>query len=137
MRAYDLVTSPAYMVLSAKDRFDHPTRRVNELWQTDFTYFKIIGWGWYYLSTVLDDYCLYIITWSLRSSMAAEDVQETLDQALTVTDLGHAQVRSRPRLLSVSSGALKPTSVQPLSAIRLHLDCGRQRGSSAQQASAA
>jgi transposase InsO family protein len=26
------------------------------MWQTDFTYFKIIGWGWMYLSTVLDDY---------------------------------------------------------------------------------
>jgi transposase InsO family protein len=24
------------------------------MWQTDFTYFKIIGWGWLYLSTVLD-----------------------------------------------------------------------------------
>ena len=26
------------------------------MWQTDFTHFKIIGWGWMYLSTVLDDY---------------------------------------------------------------------------------
>ena len=24
------------------------------MWQTDFTYFKIKGWGWYYLSTVID-----------------------------------------------------------------------------------
>jgi len=100
LRAYDLVTSPAYIVMSAADEFKHKTRRVHELWQTDFTYFKIVGWGWYYLSTVLDDYSRYIITWSLRSSMAAEDVQETLDQALAVTDLGHVQVRSRPRLLS-------------------------------------
>jgi len=40
-------------------------RRVNELWQTDFTYFKIQGWGWYYLSTVLDDYSRYILAWRL------------------------------------------------------------------------
>jgi len=100
LRAYDLVTSPAYIVMSAADEFKHKTKRVHELWQTDFTYFKIVGWGWYYLSTVLDDYSRYIISWSLRSSMSAEDVQETLDQALSVTGLDQAQVRCRPRLLS-------------------------------------
>jgi transposase InsO family protein len=36
--------------------FKDKTTRVNQMWQTDFTYFKILGWGWYYLSTVLDDY---------------------------------------------------------------------------------
>ena len=100
LKAYDLVTSPAYIVLSAADEFKHKTRRVHELWQTDFTYFKIVGWGWYYLSTVLDDFSRYIIAWSLRSSMSAEDVQETLDEALAVTGLDQAQVRCRPRLLS-------------------------------------
>ena len=33
--------------------------------RTDLTYFKIIGWGWMYLSTVLDDYSRYIISWKL------------------------------------------------------------------------
>ena len=65
LKAFDLVTSPAYMVLTAKDRFDQPTRRVNELWQTDFTYFKVVAWGWYYLLTVLDDYSRYIVSWKL------------------------------------------------------------------------
>jgi len=49
LKNFDLITSPAYIVLSAPDRFRSPTRRVNELWQTDFTHFKIVGWGWYYL----------------------------------------------------------------------------------------
>jgi hypothetical protein len=26
---------------------------------SDFTYFKLIGWGWVYLSTVLDDIPLH------------------------------------------------------------------------------
>ena len=47
---------------------------MNELWQTDFTYFKIQGWGWYYLSTVLDDYSRYILAWKLTATMAATDV---------------------------------------------------------------
>ena len=46
-------------------------------WQTDFTYFKIIGWGWMYLSTVLDDFSRYIIAWKLCSTMRAEDVTDT------------------------------------------------------------
>jgi len=48
-------------MITAKDKFQNPTQRVNELWQTDFTYFKILRWGWYYLSTVLDDYSRCIL----------------------------------------------------------------------------
>jgi hypothetical protein len=66
LKAEDLITSPAYILMQASDQFQHPSTRVNELWQTDFTYFKIIGWGWYYLSTVLDDYSRYVIAWRLR-----------------------------------------------------------------------
>ena len=46
LKAHDLITSPTYILMQASDRFQHPSRRINELWQTDFTYFKIIGWGW-------------------------------------------------------------------------------------------
>ena len=56
LKQADLITSPAYVLMRASDRFQHPTTRVHEMWQTDFTYFRIIGWGWYYLSTVLDDF---------------------------------------------------------------------------------
>ena len=61
LKAADLITSPAYVLMSASDSFKNPTTRVHEMWQTDFTYFRIINWGWYYLSTVLDDYSRYII----------------------------------------------------------------------------
>jgi transposase len=31
------------------------TIRCNEQWQSDASYFFVVGWGWYYLISVLDD----------------------------------------------------------------------------------
>jgi transposase InsO family protein len=100
LKQYDLVTSPAYILLQASDRFHTPTRRINELWQTDFTYFRIVGWGWYFLSTVLDDYSRYIVSWRLTTTMAADDVKLTLDDAIAKTGADQVIVKHRPRLLS-------------------------------------
>ncbi len=100
LKAADLITSPAYVLMSASDVFQHPTRRVHEMWQTDFTYFRIVHWGWYYLSTVLDDFSRYIIAWKLSSTMGSSDVTETLDRALAVTGVDQIRVKHRPRLLS-------------------------------------
>jgi transposase InsO family protein len=60
----------------------------------------VIGWGWFYLSTVLDDFSRYIIAWKLCSGMAASDVQDTLDLALEASGLDEVNVVHRPRLLS-------------------------------------
>jgi transposase InsO family protein len=59
LKTRGLITSPAFILMQAADRFSQPTTAINQLWQTDFTYFKVIGWGWFYLSTVLDDYSRY------------------------------------------------------------------------------
>jgi putative transposase len=100
LKANDLVTSPAFRLVSASDCFENPTTGVNEMWQTDFTQFKVIGWGWYYLCTVLDDYSRYILAWRLASTMATADVKTTLDQALEMTGVTQVKVQHRPRLLS-------------------------------------
>jgi putative transposase len=100
LKAHDLITSPVFTIVSAKDKFDHPTTRVNELWQTDFTYLKVLCWGWYYLATVMDDYSRYIIAWQLCQTMKAEDVKKTLDMAIEKTGVEHVHVVQRPRLLS-------------------------------------
>jgi putative transposase len=61
---------------------------------------KIIHWGWYYLSTVMDDYSRYILSWRLCSGMSAEDVKATIDDAIAVSGVDHVYVNHRPRLLS-------------------------------------
>ena len=47
LKALELITSGQFTVMSASDSCQHPTHRVNELWQTDCTYFRVVGWGWY------------------------------------------------------------------------------------------
>lgn len=100
LKSRDLITAPAFIVMKAADKFYNPTTAVNQLWQTDFTYIKIIGWGWYYLSTVMDDFSRFIVAWRLCRTMSARDVSDTLQDALNATGLDRANVRHRPRLLS-------------------------------------
>ena len=100
LKAHDLITSPAFILLKATDHFVQPTTAPNQLWQTDFTYLRVIGWGWFYLSTVLDDFSRYILAWKLCTSMTATDVSDTLALALRSSGLDRVRVRHRPRLLS-------------------------------------
>jgi putative transposase len=88
LKAHDLITSPAFIVVKAADEFKDKTTAPNQLWQTDFTYLKVTGWGWFYLSTVLDDFSRYI------------DVTDTLTMALEASGLDRMNVVHRPRLLS-------------------------------------
>jgi putative transposase len=100
LKAHDLISSPAFIVMKAANEFRDKTTAINQMWQTDFTYFKIIGWGWMYLSTVLDDFSRYIISWKLCSNMKTGDVTDTLNMALEASGCDQANVVHRPRLLS-------------------------------------
>jgi putative transposase len=100
LKAHDLITSPAFIVVKAADEFHTKTTAPNQLWQTDFTYLKVVGWGWFYLSTVLDDFSRYIVAWKLCATMAASDVSDTLELALAASGCSEVGVRHRPRLLS-------------------------------------
>lgn len=92
-----LIPAPNHVLLAAADEFKNKTQFVHQMWQTDFTYFKIIGWGWYYLSTILDDYSRYIIHWELCDSMKAEDVKRTVNTAIEKARL---KTKQKPKLLS-------------------------------------
>jgi putative transposase len=91
LKDHGLITSPAFILMKAADSFTNPTTAPNQLWQTDFTYLKVIGWGWFYLSTVLDDFSRYILAWKLCTTMAATDVSDTLQAALQASGLQTAK----------------------------------------------
>ena len=100
LKAHDLITSPAFIVIKAASEFKDKTTAINQLWQTDFTYLKVLGWGWFYLSTILDDYSRYIIAWKLCTNMRTEDVTDTLDLALQASGCDQVHVVHKPQLLS-------------------------------------
>jgi len=87
-------------VIKAAKEFTDKTTAINQLWQTDFTYLKVLGWGWFYLSTILDDYSHYISSWKLCTNMRTQDVTDTLDLALEASGCDPVHVIHKPRLLS-------------------------------------
>lgn len=97
LKAKGLIPPAAHVFISAADEFHTKTRFSNEMWQTDFTYFKIKGWGWYYLSTILDDYSRYIVYHELCSTMKSEDVERCVGKAMKQAKIG---IKNPPKLLS-------------------------------------
>jgi len=97
LKAQNLITSPAFMVNEAADEFRNKTTRIHQQWQMDFTYLRVIDWGWYFLGTVLDDYSRYIVAWELSKEMKAIDSEQVIEKALCMTEL---KKECRPRLLS-------------------------------------
>jgi putative transposase len=86
--------------IQAASEFNDKTTAINQMWQTDFTYLKIIGWGWMYLSTIRDDFSRYVVVWKLCTDMTSHDVTETLELALQASGCDQAEVVQKPRLLS-------------------------------------
>lgn len=109
LKARGLITTPEHIFMAAGDEFKNKTGFVHRMWQTDFTCFKIIGWGWYYLSTILDDYSRYIVHWELCSSMQVQDVKRTVDRALVKARILSKQ---RPRLLSAMDLVTLPVNLK-------------------------
>ena len=95
-------------MIKAAEAFKDKTTAPNRLWQTDFTYLKVAGWGWHYLSTVLGDFSRFIVAWKLCATMKAQDVTATLDLALAASGLDQMTVVHRPRLLSDNGASYFP-----------------------------
>ena len=100
LKARDLITSPAFVVIKAADEYRDKTTAINQMWQTYFTYIKIVGWGWFYLSTILDNFSRYVVAWKLCATMRASDVTDTLELALKASGCDQVTVLHKPRLLS-------------------------------------
>jgi len=86
--------------LAAAKEYHTKTTRPHQMWATDASYFRVIGWGYYYLVTVMDDYSRFILAWKLQKDMSANSLIEVVQKAVDVTGMTNVPVEDRTRLLS-------------------------------------
>ena len=84
----------------AGDEYRFKTRRPHQLWATDASYFRVVGWGYYYMVTVMDDYSRFILAWRLQVDMTSPSLIDVVQDAVDLTGMTDVQVEDRTRLLS-------------------------------------
>lgn len=86
--------------LRAGKEYQHKTTGPHQLWATDASYFRVVGWGYYYLVTVMDDYSRFILAWKVQRDMTAHSLIEVVQEAVDATGMDRVPVQDRTRLLS-------------------------------------
>jgi putative transposase len=86
--------------LEAAKEYHTKTTCPHQMWATDASYFKVVGWGYYYLVTVMDDYSRFILGWKLQKDMSANSLIEVVQEAVDMTGMTDVPVEDRTRLLS-------------------------------------
>jgi len=108
-------------IVKAGKEYHRKTTRVHELWQTDFTYFYIVNWGWYYAGGVLDDFSRFSICYELMESMDAGAVARLIALAVERTGMLQVPVAQRVKLLSDNgSGFIAQAFNEYLDEIGIH-----------------
>jgi len=100
LRREGLVKRAEVKGFAAGKEYHHKTRRPNEMWATDCSYLRVVGWGYYYLVTVLDDFSRYILGWELKRDMTADSLIDVVQLAVDTTGMGEVPINDRTSLLS-------------------------------------
>ena len=99
LRREGLVKSPE-MKMAAGKEFHTKTTRPHEMWATDASYFRVAGWGFYYMVTVMDDFSRFILSWKLQLDMTSTSFIEVIQDAVDLTGMTEVPLDDRTRLLS-------------------------------------
>jgi len=58
------LVKPPDMKLLAGNEYQRKGSGPHQMWATDASYFRVVGWGYYYMVTVMDDYSRSILAGS-------------------------------------------------------------------------
>ena len=70
------------------------------MWATDASYFRVVGWGYYYMITVMDDYSRSILVWKLQLDMTSDSLIQVVQLAIYATGMAEVPLEDRTRPLS-------------------------------------
>ena len=99
LKRQGLIKSPE-MKKAAGKQFHAKATRPHQMWATDASYFRVCGWGFYYLVTVMDDFSRFIIAWRLQRDMTSDSFIEVVQKAVDLTGTADVPWEHRTRLLS-------------------------------------
>ena len=86
LRREGLVKRPE-MRLAAGKEYHRKTTGPHQMWATDASYFRVMGWGYYYMVTVMDDYSRFILVHKLQRDMTSDSFIEVVQEAVDRTGM--------------------------------------------------
>ena len=94
-----LIKPPEMQLLAGKE-YQRKTGAPHQMWATDASYFRVTGWGYYYMVTVMDDYSRSILAWKLQRDMTTDSLIQVVQLAVDRTSMTEVPLEDRTRLLS-------------------------------------
>ena len=94
------LVKPTEMKLVAGKEYQRKTSGSHQMWATDASYFRVVGWGYYYMVTVMDDYSRSILAWKLQLDMTSDSLIQVVQLAIDATGMTEVPLADRTRLLS-------------------------------------
>lgn len=100
LKRHGLIRSITLVGFPAGKEFRVKTTAPNQRWQSDASYYFVVGWGWYYSIEVLDDFSRLVLASDLKPDMTADSISDVVEQALTFTGMRQVSIEDRTKFLS-------------------------------------
>ena len=113
LKQHGLVAPRPLPEMPAAPEWRHKTTRINEIWQIDATNLFVVGWGFYKLIPVLDDFSRKIIAWVLMPDETCDSISHAVERAIEAVGLKNWSTdEDRPKLLSDNGAGFVAEALQ-------------------------
>ncbi|MBN2601216.1 MAG: helix-turn-helix domain-containing protein [Candidatus Marinimicrobia bacterium] len=100
LNSFDKFENKKVTLIKGRSRFSETARKTDDIWKTEFVYIRMVGWGFYYLMFIIDDYSKFVIDWKLYTDLTEKDPEQLVIQALWKTGHKAIRLKHRARLLT-------------------------------------